>query len=109
MSRTILKFTICALLLGCQSLPYQDLAQSKSEVGYEEQKIDDSTFQVSYYGKKDSPYEVLRSYLAIRASELCKGDFEIRQIKQMVSVSAHRKPFERRFIQGTVACLRKKN
>jgi len=92
------------LLIGCYSMPYQQLVISSSPYGYEESIIDDSTFQVSYTGKEGIPSDVFRAYLARRASELCEGDFKVSEIAEQISISAHRKPVSLPVINGKVQC-----
>ena len=97
-------FALSLLLIVCNSLPYQKLVIYSSPYGYEERTIDESSFKVSYYGKDGTSSDVLRAYLARRASELCKGDFKVSEIAELTSISAHRQPVSLPVITGKVNC-----
>ncbi|MCW8877406.1 MAG: hypothetical protein OQJ89_13910 [Kangiellaceae bacterium] len=105
MLRLSLWVNLSLLLIGCGSLPYQKLVVASSPYGYEEKVIDKSTFLVSYHGKKGTPTDVFRAYLARRATELCEGDFKISEISEKISVASHRKPGTLPLIKGKVQCF----
>jgi len=100
----ILMLAFSLFLFGCNSLPYQKLVIYSSPYGYEERTIDESNFEVSYYGKDGTSSDVFRAYLARRASELCEGDFKVSNITELTSISAHRQPVKLPVINGNVRC-----
>jgi len=68
---SLLAGTIIVGISGCST--YKPREEGFGKMGYEEQKLDDGTYVLSYYGSSMDDEEDVREKWNKRASELCGG------------------------------------
>lgn len=58
-------------LIGCTT--YKSSKSGLSKIGYEERRLDDGSYQLTYYGSGFSKHDKLITLWHKRAGELCSG------------------------------------
>jgi uncharacterized protein YceK len=71
MKMVFILISIIVIISGCATASYKSREAGFTNYGYEENKIDENKYSISYYGAKSDSYEKLEEFWHMRAKEVC--------------------------------------